>query len=92
MFHAGLALELSRIIWDDRRAEARAGRRPSEPGRSARGRSERGRSGRTSPWSRQNQASVTAGLSRAPSTTGEDRWWAWRVVEPDPAYLRRRAA
>jgi hypothetical protein len=26
MFHAGLALELSRIIWDDRRAEAAAGR------------------------------------------------------------------
>jgi len=34
MFHAGLALELSRIIWDDRRAEATAGR---------------GRSGRTRP-------------------------------------------
>jgi hypothetical protein len=87
MFHAGLALELSRIIWYDRRAEARAGR-----GRSERGRSARGRSGRTSPWSRQDEASVTAGLSRAPSTAGEDPWWAWRVVEPDPTYLRRRAA
>jgi hypothetical protein len=87
MFHAGLALELSRILWDDRRAEARAGR-----GRSERGGSARGRSGRTSPWSRRDEASVTAGLSRAPSTTWEDPWWAWRVVEPDPAYLRRRAA
>jgi hypothetical protein len=87
MFHAGLALELSRIIWDDRRAEARAGR-----GRSERGRSARGRSGETSPWSRRDEASVTAGLSDAPSTTSGDPWWAWRVVEPDPAYLRRRAA
>jgi hypothetical protein len=87
MFHAGLALELSRIIWDDRRAEARAGR-----GRSERGRSARGRSGETFPWSRRDEAPVTARLSRAPSTTGEDPWWAWRVVEPDPAYLRRRAA
>jgi hypothetical protein len=22
----------------------------------------------------------------------EDLWWAWRVVEPEEAYLRRRAA
>jgi hypothetical protein len=92
MFHAGLALELSRILWDDRRAEARAGRGRSERGPSTRGRSERGRSGRTSPRSRRNEASVSAGLSGAPSAPGEDPWWAWRVVEPDPAYLRRRAA
>jgi hypothetical protein len=82
MFHAGLALELSRIIWEDRRAEATAGR----------GRSERGRSGRTSAWTRQDQAPATARTSGAPSTAGEDPWWAWRVVEPDAAYLRRRAA
>jgi hypothetical protein len=87
MFHAGLALELSRIIWDDRRAEARAGR-----GRSGRGRSERGRSGRTSAWTRQDQPPVTVRVSGAPSTAGEGPWWAWRVVEPDAAYLRRRAA
>jgi hypothetical protein len=87
MFHAGLALELSRIIWDDRRAEARAGR-----GRSERGRSERGRSGWTPLWWRQDEPQATARGSGAPSTAGDDPWWAWRVVEPDAAYLRRRAA
>jgi len=83
MFHAGLALELSRIIWDDRRAEARAGR-----GRA--GGSPRGRSGRSflmhqdrAPW----QGRVAARL-----TLVEDPWWLWRVVEPDAEYLRRRAA
>lgn len=78
MFHAGLALELSRIIWNDRRAEARAGR-----GRSGRRPSSRSRSDGT-------PASVQA--SAPMSNAGEDPWWAWRVVEPDTAYLRRRAA
>ena len=45
MFHAGLALELSRIIWDDRRADATAGRGPS-----GRTRLRRFGSGRTSRW------------------------------------------
>jgi hypothetical protein len=31
-------------------------------------------------------------LIGAPTTAGEDPWWAWRVVEPDEEYLRRRAA
>lgn len=77
MFHAGLALELSRIIWDDRRAEARAGR---------------GRPGRRSPRSRPDRALAGGQVSAATSNAGEDPWWAWRVVEPDAAYLRRRAA
>jgi hypothetical protein len=28
----------------------------------------------------------------APTTAPEDPWWAWRVVEPEVSYLRRRAA
>jgi hypothetical protein len=76
MFHAGLALELSRIIWDDRRAEATAGRPRTgyTPPRMRHGTRERGR------------------LASAPSIEGRDRWLPWRVVEPDAAYLRRRAA
>jgi len=87
MFHAGLALELSKIIWDDRRTEARAGR-----GRSERTRSGRGRSERTSPRMRPVGAPARGRIAGAPSTAGEDPWWAWRVVEPDAEYLRRRAA
>jgi hypothetical protein len=82
MFHAGLALELSRIIWDDRRVEARAGRR----------RSGRGRSERTSPGWRWERAPAGSQASAATNNAGEDTWLAWRVVEPDTAYLRRRAA
>ena len=85
MFHAGLALELSRIIWDYRRADATAGRGPS-----GRTRLRHSGSGRTS---------RLMGLERAPgrligepSSARDDPWWAWRVVEPDAAYLRRRAA
>ena len=76
MFHAGLALELSKIIWDERRAEATAGR-PRTGYTSLRmrpGTRERGR------------------LASAPSTEGSDRWLPWRAVEPDAEYLRRRAA
>jgi hypothetical protein len=87
MFHAGLALELSRIIWDDRRAEATSGR-----GRSERGRSGRTLSGRTSSRMRQEGAPAGGQASTATTNAGEDPWWAWRVVEPDAAYLRRRAA
>jgi hypothetical protein len=82
MFHAGLALELSKIIWDDRRAEATSGR----------GRSGRGRSGRTSSRMRQESAPAGAHVSAATGNAGEDPWWAWRWVEPDAEYLRRRAA
>lgn len=78
MFHAGLALELSRIIWDDRRAEARRGR-------PTRGRSER--SLRT-----RRDSALEPRLLAAPMSAVEDPWWLWRVVEPDAAYLRRRAA
>jgi hypothetical protein len=87
MFHAGLALELSRIIWDDRRAEATAGR-----GRSGRTRPEHPRSARTSRWMRPDGALARGRLIGAPSAAGDDPWWAWRVVEPDTEYLRRRAA
>ena len=83
MFHAGLALELSRIIWDDRRAEA---------ARAGRGRSERGRSGRTTSRMRKDGKSVRRRLAGAPGIAGEDPWLPWRVVEPDAEYLRRRAA
>ena len=86
MFHAGLALELSRIIWDDRRAEARAGR-----GRSRGGRSVLAGSRRTFVWARQDRAPAHVGLA-APLTAVEDPWRWWRVVEPDAEYLRRRAA
>ena len=82
MFHAGLALELSRIIWDDRRAEATSGR----------GRSGSTVSGRTSSRMRQESAPAGEQASAAATNTGADPWWAWRVVEPDAAYLRRRAA
>jgi hypothetical protein len=82
MFHAGLALELSRIIWDDRRAEAARGR-------SARGSSRRGRPGTAFVRTRQVPA---ARRIAAPPTAIEDPWWRWRVVEPDAEYLRRRAA
>ena len=87
MFHAGLALELSRIIWDDRRAEATASRGPSRrtrPPRSGSGRASRSRSLERVP--------VRGRLIGAPSAVGEDPWLAWRVVEPDAEYLRRRAA
>jgi hypothetical protein len=80
MFHAGLALELLRIIWDDRRAEA---------GRSARGSSRRGRPGSAFVRTRQVPAARRIAV---PPTAVEDPWWWWRVVEPDPEYLRRRAA
>jgi len=82
MFHAGLALELSRIFWDDRRVKARRGR----------GRSERGRSGPTSPRMRQERPRVGSRMTAVPNITDEDPWRPWRVVEPDAAYLRRRAA
>jgi hypothetical protein len=91
MFHAGLALELSRIIWDDRRAEARAGRGRSKGGRSVRGGSVRGGSGRTFVRMRQETAPARVGIA-ASLTSVEDPWRWWRVVEPDAEYLRRRAA
>ena len=87
MFHAGLALELSRIIWDDRRAEATSGR-----GRPGRRRSGRTLSGRTSSRMRQDGAPAGGQASAVTTNAGADPWWAWRVVEPDAAYLRRRAA
>lgn len=87
MFHAGLALELSRIIWDDRRAEATAGR-----GRSGRTRPGQPRSAGTPRWMRPDGAPARGRLIGAPSAAGDDPWQAWRVVEPDAAYLRRRAA
>lgn len=36
--------------------------------------------------------SVANGATPRPPATAADPWWAWRVVEPDDAYLRRRAA
>jgi hypothetical protein len=77
MLHAGLALEFSRIIWDDRRAEATAGRE---------------RSGRRAPRSRAGRASGGDHVADPPIAASDDPWWAWRVVEPDAEYLRRRAA
>ena len=77
MFHAGLALELSRIIRDDRRAEARRGR---------------GRLERTSLRMRQERPRAGSRMTAVPNITDEDPWRAWRVIEPDAAYLRRRAA
>jgi hypothetical protein len=84
MFHAGLALELSRIIWDDRRAEATAGRGRARPGRPG--------PRRLSRWMRPESAPERGPLVAATRTEGDDPWWAWRVVEPDAEYLRRRAA
>jgi hypothetical protein len=84
MFHAGLALELSRIIWDDRRAEATAGRGRTRPGRPG--------SRRNSRWMRPESARARGVLIAAKRTGDDDPWWAWRVVEPDAEYLRHRAA
>ena len=113
MLHAGMALELSRQVAEDRRAEA-TGRRGPEADRSldrvlslaaaavllgivlvgpiafviiamafvvvlvaiVRGQ-------------RPSRPDARAG---APTTAPEDPWWAWRVVEPEDSYLRRRAA
>jgi hypothetical protein len=86
MFHAGLALELSRIIWDDRRAEATAGRGPSGRTRPRRSGSER--TSRRSSLERPARGRLIG----PPSAAGDDPWQAWRVVEPDAAYLRRQAA
>lgn len=77
MLHAGLALELSRIVWDDRRAEATAGR---------------GRSGRKAPRSRAERAPVGDQVVDERIVASDDPWRAWRVVEPDAEYLGRRAA
>jgi hypothetical protein len=77
MLHAGLALEFSRIVWDDRRAEATAGR---------------GRSGRRTPRSHVETASGGDHVADPAIAASDDPWWAWRLVEPDAEYLRRRAA
>jgi hypothetical protein len=77
MLHAGLALEFSRIVWHDRRAEATAGRR---------------RSGRRAPRSPGERASGGDHVADPPIAPSDDPWWAWRVIEPDAEYLRRRAA
>lgn len=80
MLHAGLALELSRVIVDDRMVEARRGRgssgHESLPGIAGTG----GRDPRSGArW---------VGGGSLPTV----RDLAWRVVEPDAEYLRRRAA
>ena len=84
MFHAGIALELSKIIWNDRRAEA-------SHGRSTRGPSRRGRSERTLGRTRRDRA-LALGRVAVLGSAIEDPWRWWRVVEPDAEYLRRRAA
>jgi len=79
MLHAGLALELSRVIWNERLAEARAGRGPS---------------GHLSPRHRtRRRARPPEGpVLSAPRIAAEEPWMVWRAVEPDAEYLRRRAA
>jgi hypothetical protein len=84
MFHAGLGLELSRIIWDDRRAEA-------GQGRPALGLSKREDPERRSVWMRMRHAPAPARLA-VQLRAVQDPWRWWRVVEPDAEYLRRRAA
>ena len=80
MLHAGLALELSRVIRNERLAEARSGRGPSgHP-------SPRHRTRRW--WARPPEGCVLAASRIAP----EEPWTVWRAVEPDAEYLRRRAA
>ena len=79
MLHAGLALELARAIGNDRRAEARVGRGPSE---------HQSRLHRRHP----REVPAVGRALGAPTIDAEDPWSAWRVVEPDAEYLRRRAA
>ena len=89
MLHAGIALELSRLIVDDRKADANARHRV--------------RSAQTSVGSRVHMgASPDRSFERAvptrqrrdgvPTDISEDPWRTWRVVEPGAAYLRRGAA
>ncbi|HWL91024.1 MAG TPA: hypothetical protein VNP90_06625 [Actinomycetota bacterium] len=80
MLHAGLALELSRVIRNERLAEAGAGRGPSGH-LSPRRRTRRW-------WARPPEGRVLS----APRIGAEEPWTVWRAVEPDPEYLRRRAA
>ena len=77
MLHAGLAFEFSRILWDDRHG--------------------RGHSRTRTIWTQGPEVTRRQSLGGRPRRRGTDRpsddpWWAWRVVEPDAEYLRRRAA
>ena len=89
MLHVGIALELPRLMVEDRKANAPARRR--------------GRSAQTLPGSRMDVDTASdpsferAAPRRearvgAPPDVPQDLWWPWRVVEPDAEYLRRRAA
>jgi hypothetical protein len=89
MLHTGIALELSRLLGEDRRANATARRR--------------GRSTQTSPGARVDADKASDRSIERPAPTPErriitptdapeDLSWAWRVVEPDAEYLRHRAA
>jgi hypothetical protein len=89
MLHAGIALELARLMVEDRKAYATARRRP--------------RSAETPPRSRVDVDKPSHGsFDRvaprreahvdAPTDAPQDLWLTWRVVEPDAEYLRHRAA
>jgi hypothetical protein len=112
MLHAGMSLELSRQVAEDRRAEA-TGRRGPAADRSL----DRILSLAAAAALMgivlvgaigfvviamafvvvlaaivRGQPSRPDARASAPTTAPEDPWWAWRVVEPEDSYLRRRAA
>jgi hypothetical protein len=89
MLHVGVSLELRRLMVEDRNSNVRAGRR----GRSA----ETPRGSRVDVDTASDRPFERASPRReprvvAPTDTPQDRWWAWRVVDPDAEYLRLWAA
>jgi hypothetical protein len=92
MLHMGIALELSKLMEEDRKRTARARRRVRSAETSSGSRmGVDGASDRPFEW--RERAETARGRSDgAPTITSDDPWWAWRVVEPDAEYLRRPAA
>ena len=89
MLHTGIALELSRLMVDDRQADANAHQRMRSSQAPVGSRVDVG----VSPdLSFERAVPTRHRRDGVPTEVSEDPWRAWRVVEPDAAYLRRRAA
>ena len=89
MLHTGIALELSKLIAEDRRADARARRRVRSALISSRVRPD---TATDRSFERRERAGSARRRADGAPTAPDDPWWAWRVVEPDAEHLRRRAA
>ena len=89
MLHGGIALELSRLIVDDRKADAKARRRVRAAEASL-----GSRVGVSASSDRRSEcaAPMLERRNGGPADASEDPWRAWRVVEPDAEYLRHPAA